>query len=628
MERKKVLLSLGAGYVSLMLGWFGFLIDRTYDVYFMPGMFIPLLIGMIYGGKYAFLCCIPGLACFQPLLVMRENGFANLVTAVMILIWSVGHGFCMEERRKHNTTFVLNYLYQIAFILAVLLCNRPLMQYLVRYNTYFPGRTYFYLPINIINANTIILLEIMTLWVLVLQLFLALPGIKKLLGQRVKEYDKYSYLILGITVAVVAFSKACSSGYVNELFAVTVTVNDYQSNIGSIEVSLLKTIFVLVLSDISLEFILFYCKKQSYQMEMSKLQEAIFESSDDMIWSIHGSSGKVQTANHSARRFFKEKCESYMEQQFIDIFQGEELDYWWDVIDKVKEEGSCETEYYNQDNRHYYKVSVHYIALGGHQYDMAVFAKDITDEIMLNEQIQEMNDDLENQVLKRTREIQKAYQASEDFGYTVAHELKAPLRAIGLYNQIVLSEEQLTLEAKEAAEKIDGYCVKLVNLVNEILNYTKMKNKKFKFVRIRIDKLIENCVEEFRLINEGQKIQLQQPRLPEVMADEMMLNCCIHNIISNAVKFSSKKEVTQIKVSFEENPEEYIFHIADNGVGFDMEESQKLFQLFGRLHSDTEFEGNGIGLVTVKNIIEKHGGSFFIEAKKQEGCTVTFTLPK
>ena len=155
-----------------------------------------------------------------------------------------------------------------------------------------------------------------------------------------------------------------------------------------------------------------------------------------------------------------------------------------------------------------------------------------------------------------------------------------------------------------------------------------MKTKKFKLVKIRMDWLIKNAVEEFRLLNSEHDIEVESDELPVVLADEMLLRCCIHNIILNAVKYSSKKEVTKIHISYEQNEKEHIFHISDNGVGFNMEESGKLFQLFGRMHPDSEYEGNGIGLVTVKNIIEKHGGTLSIEAVEGEGCTVTFSLPK
>lgn len=630
-EKRKLILTLLAGYSSLLLTRFSLLIDRTYDVYFMPGIVLPILIGMVYGGKYAFICCTLGLSMFQPFLVVSCNGWGNLAASLAILIWSTGHGVCMDERRHNHTTFTIQYLYQIAFILVFLIANKPMIQMLVKGNKYFPVKAYSYLLVNIINANGIILLEIMTLCVLAVNMLIMLPAVKGFMGEKTAFYDNYSYVAAGITILGVTFTAVSASSYIiNELFCITVSVNDYQSNIGSIQLTLLKAVFIVLIGDISQHAIYLYCKKQSYQLEMSKIQEAVFESSKDMIWSINGATGEIQTANYVARDFFQEKNQNYQKISFLEIFNKEEVDFWCDVMEKVAESKDYQTEYYNRDNKHYYDIQMHYIDLGSHQYDIAVFAKDITDEILLNEQIQDLNDELENRVLERTKEIQNAYKSSEHFGYTVAHELKAPLRAIGLYCNIIMEQgkEVLSPEAKEAAEKIHGYSDKLVNLVNEILNFTKLKNKKFKIVRIRMNKLIQNNVEEFRVLNANQKIELISDNLPDVMADEMMLNCCIHNIISNAVKFSSKKEKTTIHITWEENEKEYIFHIADNGVGFDMKESGKLFQIFGRMHADSEYEGNGIGLVTVKNIIEKHGGRFYLEAEVGKGCTVTFSLPK
>lgn len=604
--------------------------DHAYDLYFMPGILLPILVAMLYGGAYAFLCCTLGLAMFQPFWVVTTNGWANLVTSFGILLWSVGHGICMDERKKNHTTFLIQYLYQIAFILVFLIFNKPCMQWLVGWNHYFPKEAYSYLPTNIINANTIILLEIMTLCVLAVDGFRMLPVVKRIQGEKTAAYDQYGYAIAGSTLLVILLDAVSESTYINEWFCVTLTVNDYQSNVGSIQLLLLKSVFFAILGNSLLHFTQFYFKKQYYQLEMSKIQEAVFESSNDMIFSIDGMTGQIQTANHVARDFFQDKKEHYEQFSFLELFKQQELDFWCDVLDKVQENKDYETEYYNAENRHYFDVQMHYIDLGNQQYDIAVFAKDITDEILLNEQIQEMKDELENRVLERTKEIQNAQKDSEHFSYTVAHELKAPLRAIQLYSQSIIEQEadRISLGACEAAKKISEYSNKLLTLVSEILNYTKLSNKNFKIVRIRMDKLIQSNIEEFRLLNQNREIQLISEELPEVMADEMMLNCCIHNIFSNAVKFSSKREKTKIKITCEENEKEHIFHIADNGVGFDMKESGKLFQLFGRMHKDSEYEGNGIGLVTVKNIIEKHGGRFSLEAEEEKGCTVTFTLLK
>ena len=472
----------------------------------------------------------------------------------------------------------------------------------------------------------------MTIWMLVMNSVVMLPCVQKLRKEKVEVYDYYSYYVLGITLIIGVITGMFTNGSdtENQLLCITFAINDYQSSVGSIQFVLLKEAFILFLGDISLHFIHYYCEGQYYQLEMAKIQDAVFESSQDMIWSISGIDGKILTANHIARNFFVQRYTEYATASFLEIFDKEEVDFWEDSLEKTKESKNYQTEFYDKKKKKFFALQMHRIELTGNQYDIAFFAKDVTDEVMLNEKLKETNDELENRVLERTKEIQKKNDELESFTYTIAHELKAPIRAIDLYNQIIIESEngKLSSEAKDAVDKISLYCKKTLKLISEMLNYSKMKTKKLKLVRIQMDYLFDSVIEEIRLLNNEQKIEVEKETLPEVMADEMLLRCCIYNIISNAVKYSSKQNITKIKILYEGHEKEHIFHIKDNGVGFDMKAKGKLFQLFGRMHSDSEYEGNGIGLVTVKNIIEKHGGNLSIQAVESKGCEVIFSLPK
>ncbi|MPM25881.1 Phytochrome-like protein cph1 [bioreactor metagenome] len=248
----------------------------------------------------------------------------------------------------------------------------------------------------------------------------------------------------------------------------------------------------------------------------------------------------------------------------------------------------------------------------------------------LNEKIRSMNDELENRVLERTKKIQEANNELEKFCYTVAHELKAPLRAISLYNDIIKeeNEEDLTKESEYAVDNITMYCGKSLKLIGDILEYSKMKSQKLKLVRVNMNKLVEADIDEIKILNPERDIRVNMPRLPVVMADEFLLMCAVHNIMSNSVKYSAKKQYTEIIIDYEETAEKYIFQFTDNGAGFDMEGAVNIFELFNRMHPDTEYEGSGVGLATVKNIIEKHGGRISIKSAVDNGCTVMFSLLK
>ena len=360
------------------------------------------------------------------------------------------------------------------------------------------------------------------------------------------------------------------------------------------------------------------------------MQQAIFDASNDIIMGINGMNGKVIIANHSADKFLEGKNNNYRYTKFLDVFDADNIDFWIDSLDKANEFHMYRTEYFNNDTKRYYDMQIYRIDLEYQENDFAIFAKDITDEVSLSEQLEEINDELENRVLERTKEIQKVNGEKEQVGYMIAHELKAPLRAIGMYNAIVEKEMKDTAdqETADAIEKIKQYCEKSLCLIQEMLAYSKEKTKKFKLTRIKMNPFVDNIVNEMRVLYSKQKIEVTRDDLPEILADEMLMHSCIQNILSNAVKYSSKEEISKIFITYENRESDYLFHIQDNGIGFSMQESGELFQLFGRMHASDEYEGNGVGLVMVKNTIERHGGQLFVEAKEGKGCKVSFSIPK
>ncbi len=625
------LISWALGIAAFFSAYFAVPLDNAYDLYFLPGAIFPIFVAMAFGAKYAFICCLPGLAMFMPFVAVPTNGWSNMALSIFILVWSVLNGICSDLIKKGRLPFFAQYLCQVLFLAVYLPLNKYIVQYFVGFNHLYFTYAFSYLPDNIINANTTVTAEIMTIYVFALNSILCLPSFRKIQGLKVSGYDRNNYktIIIIALAAGLAATVSTGSGANNMLF-ISFSVNSYQSNIGNIQLTLLKEILVVFAGDFIMHFLNYKYSQEQYKLEMAEIQRAVFESSNDLIWCVSGYTGKLLTCNSAAGHFFSRKNENYESMNFIDIFNKEERDLWEDYFDKTTDNREYTTEYYDSYAKRYYNLKLHWIELGDGKCDISAFAKDITDEMELNEKIRSMNDELENRVLERTKKIQEANNELEKFCYTVAHELKAPLRAISLYNDIIKEENEaeLTDESGYAVQNISMYCGKSLKLIRDILDFSKMKAQKLKFVRINMNKLIETDIEEIKTLNPERDIRVNMPRLPVVMADEFLLMCCVHNIISNSVKYSAKKEYTEINIDCDETPEKYIFKISDNGAGFDMEGATNIFELFNRMHPDAEFEGTGVGLATVKNIIEKHGGKVSIKVAVDQGCTVCFSLPK
>ncbi len=630
---KKWLISISLGLICFASSWFPFTIDSAYDLYLLPGLILPAVVAMCLGTRYAILCCTLGLAMFCPFVVVPTNGWGNMVTSFFILFWAAGLGLCRNLSSKKGFPFFTLYLFQTAFIVIYFLSNQTLIQFVVQYNPPFWYKNYafLYLPANLINASATVLAETLTISVLLISSVLLLPFAKKMMGLKTNGYEKINYIVICITAILAAVLTTFSSnGLNNGMMSISFSINAYQSNIGNMQFALLKLVAVLLFGDILMHFLEYHNEQGQKRREMAETQKAVFESSDDMIWCINGGNGEIITWNTVAKTFFDTKSGGFDGQKFEELFTEEDAVLWNDYFDETVQSGHHVVEYYDSLLKQYYQVHLHRIDLGGKRYNIAVFAKDITDDILLEDQTKRMNDELEIKVLERTKEMRSAYNEMENMCYIIAHEFKSPVRAISLYNEIIMEESYsgCTKEAKDASNKIAMYCNKTMDMISEILKYSKMKSSRLTLACVNMNKLVEDAIEELHMIYNTRDIRVHTARLPNVMGDEILLRCCIYNILSNSIKYSSKNEYTEIRILYEDAKNESIFYFMDNGVGFDMEYAKNLFQMFNRMHPDTEFEGNGIGLVTVKNIIEKHGGRIQVDAKVDEGCTVCFAIPK
>jgi hypothetical protein len=233
---------------------------------------------------------------------------------------------------------------------------------------------------------------------------------------------------------------------------------------------------------------------------------------------------------------------------------------------------------------------------------------------------------LEQQVEERTRQLEEANKTLESFNYSVSHDLRAPLRAIQGYSGIVLNEymDSLNEDCRSCVSKIDSNAKHMGELIAGLLEFSKMSGKELAVSRIDMREMVEEVCNETLAPEKNRKIRIQIGELPAAAGDALLIRQVWFNLISNAVKYSGKKETAEIEIGF--NSQENYFFVKDNGDGFDMQYYHKLFGFFQRLHSQQEFQGNGVGLTIIQKIIARHGGKIWAEGKVGEGATFYFTL--
>jgi len=308
-----------------------------------------------------------------------------------------------------------------------------------------------------------------------------------------------------------------------------------------------------------------------------------------------------------------------LENKFVDFVHPDDIESTQKEIDKLKT-GAVTINFVNR----YRKKDGNYLwfdwnttpdTATGKLYAMA---RDITDR-----------KNAETNLKQISQELARSNQDLEQFAYVASHDLQEPLRTISSFVQLLdkKQSDKKDEETKEYFQFIMSATEKMKNLIRDLLDYSRV-GKSVVFSRVDCNIILKEVIAEIDASIMESKAKITSAVLPKVNGNEIQLKQLFQNLISNGIKFKKKNSIPEIDITVEEKPAEYLFAVKDKGIGIDEKYINKLFVLFQRLHSETEYSGTGIGLAICKKIVTIHGGKIWVESKLGEGSTFYFTIAK
>lgn len=257
-------------------------------------------------------------------------------------------------------------------------------------------------------------------------------------------------------------------------------------------------------------------------------------------------------------------------------------------------------------------------------------ARQVAERNRAESETRRLNVELEKRVAARTAQLEASNRELEAFTYTVSHDLRAPVRAMYGFAEMLIEDhgEQLEEEGRRKLGVVMRNADKMGHLIDALLSLSRINRKELVNVAIDMNDLAREVWREVIQEESRHNVRFELGPIPNCIGDRTLLRLVFHNLLSNALKYSRGREEALVEIGAQTLNEETIYYVEDNGTGFDMRYVDNLFKVFQRLHKESKFEGTGVGLASVKRIIERHGGRVWAEGKVGEGASFYFALPR